>query len=218
MKFAISLEQRDHLRKRGIVPFSGLLTPLELERLNEGIEEVLADLKKARGSDLSPFERDLWRRSDKVKKIVFSRRLAELAFELLQKKPLRLAFDQLFPEKDLYSGGASMASFYGDQLSLQAHSCIKGLLGAFFLCVKHRPPLSGLSMEPGDGFFLLPSTPISLELLEGASECRFFAIGYADFFSQYLHELRDPGVHFLKSLGYVFGDRLNDRLHPILLR
>lgn len=183
MKFAISQDQRELYRKEGSISFADLLDPKELASLNEGIKAVLIPSKRK-----SPFEqgRDLWRKDENVKKIVQSKRLIDLAFELIQKKPLRLAFDQLIPE---------------NSEELNEYSCINNLLGMFFIC-----------LEDGSGSFYLPSTPLP------SFEDRFFMIAYCDKYSQYLFEERDPQVHFLKSLGYVFGDRLNDRLHPILLR
>lgn len=213
MKFAITLDQRDHLRKKKYIPFLGLLKNGEIALLNNGIEEALTSYVK--NGLLSPifFGRDLWRRSSQVKRIVFSKRLSELAFELLQKKPLRLAYDQIFFEENVHAAKPSIRSVYKENISIQAQCCITNLLGLFFFCVK-----KSLSFNEGDGFFILSTATIPLELLEMTQGGRFFAIGYADSFSQYLHEPLDLEVHFLKSLGYVFGDKLNDKMHPILFR
>jgi hypothetical protein len=180
MKFAISQEQREFFRTNGWISFADLLDPKELAILNT---IKLLNRKK------SPFDqgRDLWRKDDDVKKIVQSKRLVSLAFELIQKKPIRLAFDQWIPEKCQ---------------ELNEHSCINNLLGTFVI-----------SLEEGSGSFYLPATP-----LPNFENGPFLMIAYCDKYSQYLYEERDPQVHFLKSLGYVFGDRLSDRLHPILLR
>lgn len=216
MKFAISLDQRDHLRKSGFIPFLKLLKQEELVLLNEGIEHVL-DREKKKTTSFSFLGRDLWRQSTEVKRVVFSKRLAELAFDLLQKKPLRLAFDRFLFKEDCKEGPTA-SELYGDGLSLQAHSSMTNLLGVFFLCLGKRVSFDTWSLEAGDGFFAVSSTAIPEELLKAIQESQFFAIGYVDTFSQYLHEDRDLEVHFLKSLGYVFGDKLNDQLHPILLR
>lgn len=186
MKFAISQEQRDFFRKNGWISFVDLIDQKELASLNEGIEAALK-LKPVRGKSLLSQGRDLWRKEERVKKVVQSRRLVEFAFEWIQKKPLRLAFDQWIPE---------------NSKELNEHSAINQLLGIFFI-----------RLTDGSGAFYLPSTP-----LPDFEEGPFFMIAYCDKYSQYLYEERDPQVHFLKSLGYVFGDRLSDRLHPILLR
>jgi hypothetical protein len=54
--------------------------------------------------------------------------------------------------------------------------------------------------------------------LTPAKNSRFLLMGYGDSYSQYLHVPNDPQGHYLKSIGYVFGDHLNDSLHPLLLR
>lgn len=141
--------------------------------------------------------RDLWRTSPAIKQIVFSKRLIDLVFSLTQKKPIRLGFDQYIPEK------GDLKKVFGEEL-LQNRSSINPLKGLFLI-----------DLNSGDGYFVLPSCPLFNESLE---DHPYFLIGYGDQHSQYLYEERDPQLHFLKSLGYVFGDKLNDELHPILLR
>lgn len=199
MKFTISLDQRDYFRKNGFIPFKELLKTSEIEALTRALKK--ASLTKGR---------DLWRLNEDVKKVVFSKRLIELAYDILQKKPLRIAFDQLL-ESSQYE--KQVTDFSTDLASLQDLSCISNLEGFFLISLKTSVQLE---LEAGDGYFILPSTSLSLLKLPDASH--FFLIAFGSKFSQYLYEERDPQLHFLKSLGYVFGDKLNDRLHPILLR
>lgn len=184
MKFAISQDQRDFFRKNGWISFSDLLDSKELDSLKAGIEVAL---KPAPRKSLFQQGRDLWRKDERIKKIVQSRRLVDFAFELVQKKPIRLAFDQWIP---------------ANSKEINEHSSINNLLGIFII-----------SLADGSGSFYLPSTP-----LPSFENDPCLMIAYCDKYSQYLYEEADPQVHFLKSLGYVFGDRLNDQLHPILLR
>jgi hypothetical protein len=202
MKFTVSSEQREYFRKNGILPLSGLLNASELKDLNQAMDEVM---KRA-----DPFlhGRDLWRGSPLIKKIVFSSRLLGLAFELVQKKPLRLAFDQLLPEQ---SEGKPV-DFYSDQ-PFQDISCINDLTGLFLIAIKSQQPSE---VEEGSGFFFLPS--VSFPFLTLPPSNRYLLIGYGGLFSQYLYRPQDPHAHYLKSLGYVFGDKLNEKFHPILLR
>lgn len=184
MKFALSQEQRDFFRKNGWVSFADILDSKELDSLNGGIG---AALKPAPRKSLFQQGRDLWRKEERIKKIAQSRRLIDLAFELIQKKPIRLAFDQWIPE---------------NSKDLNEHSSINNMLGMFII-----------NLTDGSASFYLPSTP-----LPNFENSTYLMVAYCDKYSQYLFEERDPQVHFLKSLGYVFGDRLNDQLHPILLR
>lgn len=190
MKFSISLDQRTFLNKKGYVPFFHLLSSLELKILNEGIDQAL---KQDQGNG-----RDLWRLSDSVKKIVFSKRLVDLVYQLVEKKPLRLAFDQYI------SDSASV---------LENRSSVSPLVGSLLIVLNGNE-----SVGEGGGYFILPAADVTLEDFQFSPEQRFLLIGYGNIYSQYLYQPLDPHVHFLKKLGYVFGDRLNNALHPILLR
>lgn len=213
MKFSISSEQRDYFTKHRFIPFTQLLNEGELLELNQAIDSLIAN---------SPKEfplRDLWRNSAVVKKIVSSKRLLQLAFELIQKKPLRLAFDQLILEsgKSKRSGAAQLL----DQGTFQETSCINNLQGLFILCIRDNDVKSEeqpFEFSAGDGVFITPDNPFPFDTLTPSPNKRFLIVAYGNNYSQYLFEERDPYCHYLKNLGYVFGDKLNDRLHPLLLR
>ncbi|MFV0339439.1 MAG: hypothetical protein ACK5MA_02235 [Parachlamydiaceae bacterium] len=211
MKFSISSEQRDYFTKHRFIPFSHLLNEGELSELNQAIDSLLASAPK--GFAL----RDLWRSSPLIKKIVCSKRLLQLAFELIQKKPLRLAYDQLIMEARRSSKGMPFL----DQGSIQDISCINNLQGLFILCIRDYEPSENTELfefHAGDGVFITPDVPFPFDTLSPSPHKRYLIIAYGSNYSQYLFEERDPYCHFLKNLGYVFGDKLNDRLHPLLLR
>lgn len=203
MKFSGNLQQRDYFNKNGFVSFEGLLNPHELDVLNQAIDQFF------------PKSRDLYRDSDAVKKIVFSSKLVHLAYEFLQKKPLRIAFDQVLSEK----ADPLKVKLTGNE-TFQDLCCIGGLEGLFLISLKNSSePKEGMfDLSPGNGILINPTVPYPFFSFAPSIEHRFFLIGYGGVYSQYLYELRDPHCHYLKSLGYVFGDRLNDRDHPILLR
>jgi hypothetical protein len=46
----------------------------------------------------------------------------------------------------------------------------------------------------------------------------FLMIGYAPAKALYVCEKNDPNLHFLKKLGYAFGDHLNTNFHPLLYK
>jgi hypothetical protein len=208
MKFSSNLEQRDFFNKNGFVSFEGLLNPQEMDLLNQVID------------NLSPQERekfqtrDLFLRNDAVKKIVLSSKLVRLAYEFLQKKPLRIAFDQILLEKGAKANHSGKETF-------QEMCCLGGLEGIFLICIQSPMRIDDSApheLTAGNGFLISPSVPYPFFSMAPAPGHRFIMIGYGGVYSQYLYEPRDPHCHYLKSLGYVFGDRLNDRDHPILLR
>lgn len=218
MKFAISLEQKDYLKKNGFIPFSDLLTKDELITLNQGIDEALnARLQKnASNKDLFACGHDLFRDSPLVKRIVTSKKLVGLIYELVGKKPIRLAFDQLLPEHTPYSKAIDA---FSETATFQEMSGISNLQGIFLISIKTFPGLSKeTALLPASGYFILPSHPFPFLTKAPSDHHRFFLIGYGEAYSQYLYEPKDPQNHYLKSLGYVFGDKLNDREHPILFR
>lgn len=204
MKFSISLEQRAYLNKKGYVPFHQLLSDAEIDFLIEGIEEALKETK-FKG-------RDLWRLSNSVKKIVFSKRLVDVVYQLTETKPLRLAFDQYILEK----GTAPLMSYFEEGVSVQEKSCISSLVGLFLIVLNGKEGPNQLGK--GGGYFIASTTSLSPDTFLLDPDQRIFIIGYGDLYSRYLHVPNDPHVHFLKNLGLVFGDRLSDSLHPILLR
>lgn len=156
-----------------------------------------SEINILKGSLTKDKSRDLWRNIPSVKQVIFSKRLVDLVYELTLKKPIRYAFDLFIPEKE------ELKEIFGEE-PLQNRMAINPLVGLFLI-----------HMKTAEGYFILPTSTFPYESLEPGP---YFLIGYGDKYSQYLYEMRDPNAHFLKSLGYVFGDRLNDSLHPILLR
>jgi hypothetical protein len=212
MKFSISLDQRYFLNQKGYIPFYALLSNQELKTLNDALQS-----KKLAG------KHDLWRENDAIKQIVFSRRLVNLVYELTNTKPLRIAFDHYLPEKSKsmldVEKKTSVEEFFENPIPLQDRMSINPLVGMFLLILNTDGEINEeTTVAAGGGYFILPTTTFSLDELSLTPNQRLFLIGYGDSHSQYLYELRDPDVHFLKTLGYVFGDRLNDNLHPILFR
>jgi hypothetical protein len=47
---------------------------------------------------------------------------------------------------------------------------------------------------------------------------RYLLIVFANRRAQYVLNANDPHAHALKHKGYVFGDRLREELHPIVIR
>lgn len=212
MKFSISLDQRFFLNQKGYIPFYALLSNQELKTLNDALQS-----KNPAGNH------DLWRENDSIKQIVFSRRLVNLVYELTNTKPLRIAFDHYLPEKSKSKLDAekktSVEEFFENSTPLQERMSINPLVGMFLLILNTDGEINEeTTVTAGGGYFILPTTTFSIDELSLTPNQRLFLIGYGDSHSQYLYEIRDPDVHFLKNLGYVFGDRLNDNLHPILFR
>ncbi len=187
--------------------------------------------------------RDLWRADPLLKKFISQAKFAEIAVELTEKIPLRLGFDQLFPRlcESLYEKEPSYlySSFLKEDYTLQEASCLSGLAVGIMLSLGpcserlgsqrvlpdalwNREPRPGVitpfPSKPGHAVFFQPQRPIRWNFIAEQGANRFLLIVYTGSTAYYQRETNDPHVHALKKLGYVFNDRLTDRLHPVVIR
>ena len=201
MRYSIHTQHCDFFNEHNAVEFEEVLTQAELQSLDEAIEESLAtrlnvkaiDLEKKSRKALYAEGRDLWRLSLPVKKLVSGTKLAQIAFDLTQVKPLRLVFDQYLPN----------GTFLNHERPFGEQCCIQGFVCGVLLI------LSG--DKAGNALYFSPSYIFSEE-----NKDKMLLIGYAQQMSLYIHQEKDPHLHDLKKLGYHFGDRLNDKLHPLI--
>lgn len=224
MKFSIDFEQRNFFRKNKAIEFEELFSTPMLFHLKEGIEKGLSilipKLTHATSEEIFRAGRDLFRINPLVKKEISHHRLTALLFDLIQEKPLRLGFDQLFPasHKDIYT------KLYPNKLPFKNLSCVNNLLCLQLVCISGEGPEPNFPegdpfpSKPGNGVYFLPDYEIDFEKLSYRKNQTFLLIGYTGLHSQYLFVPEDPQCHTLKKIGFVFGDNLNDNLHPVILR
>lgn len=139
--------------------------------------------------------RDLSHTVATVQEITYSHRLAKLASELTRVRVLRFGFDQVLCQPIVMS-------------NLQSEVCIQGLVCALFLCLDGDASMHAIFALPTADLATLPLDP----------EKRYFVIGWAEEKALYRLEPKDVHTHQLKKHGYVFGDRLKEKWHPILTR
>lgn len=243
MKYTIIGDHRDYFQKNHAIEFEELLTQSQLSDLDESIDEVLAgrlqiaqkNLAAQTPHSLFMAGRDLWRTHISIRKIVTSARLAHIASELIEIKPLRLGYDQFF-------SGGSLRWTYGQenhpysQLLSEVHSladisCLQGVLCGLMLCLSFshegqsiqlpkdaEAPLNIFCSKPGSGVYFDPSSPIDFSQLTHRKGDRYLLITYVQPSSVYLLKENDIHTHALKSVGYVFGDKLKEKLNPIVFR
>ncbi len=227
MKFAVHFQHRDYFNKQGFIEFQDLLSPAQLDPLNHSIQEVLAQrmnipvigLSEAQPQLLFLQGYDLWRSNPTIRKTVASPKLAEIASELTQQQPLRLGFDEYFPSPLNYLELLKQ----GD---LNGLSCIQGIVCGLMLCLKgpavESPTTAAassiFSRIPGHAVFFHPTSPIDLQELGSNSEYAYLLITYVKSNAVYTFQPNDPHTHALKQWGYSFGDKLSDKLNPILTK
>lgn len=159
------------------------------ELLSEQEQKLLLQGVKASGCRYN-----LSYKSTDVKKITWLPRLARLAAELTGKRQMRFGFDKLV---DLpFTSG-----------TLQAQSCISPLTCALVV---------SLDSPFGHGMFVQPG--VDLATVPFPEQGTVLIIAWAEARAQYLYEERDPHLHELKHEGFVFGDRLQEKWHPVLIR
>jgi len=237
MKFSVAKEHRDFFQKHQAIEFEGLLPPEQVLRFNQAVDEALVQrlgitadkIRHQPPQKLFLDGRDLWRTNPLLKKMVMHLSCAEIASELIEHKPLRLGYAQLFPQispllfKTHHNN--DYALFLQQQISLEACSCLQGVLCGLMLCLtgdgedETGKPSEGIDIfakKAGSGIFFHPDLPISFQNLQQHPNQRYLLIVYTHRNTVYRLQPADPQTHALKHCGYVFGDRLTDKLNPIV--
>lgn len=245
MKLAISPEQRQFFRKHRKLELEDLLKSDQLKKINLGLESVLEqrlNVKRDRVFLEPPGRiyaagRDLWRSDEALKKLVLSSQLAELASELIEFKPLRIGFDQFYPSMPVEARPIGYSDSYRETLlhpqTLKDLSCVQGVLCALAICLAgsendapkiqsaEAPALSSSVIFPsraGNAVIFDPQVTIDFHSILQEEPHRYLLITYTHATSLYFLQETDPLTHEMKRLGYVFGDRLSDKLNPIVYR
>lgn len=242
MKFAIAKEHRDFFQKQGIIEFEDFLSSDQLKLFNQAVDQALAErlsmpverLKLLPSESFFAQGRDLSRANEVLRKYVCQARFAEIASELIEKKPLRLGYDQLFPARYQAKFGPEQkqkvyTQFIEQTTDLETISCLQGVVCGLMLCLgttgqsipEESVPVEGIDIyprQPGHAIYFNPKTAINLHNLYAHPGQRFYLIVYTQATAHYQLQTHDPHTHTLKHLGYVFNDKLNDKLHPIVYR
>jgi hypothetical protein len=223
MRFALNSDHKDFYSKNGFVEFENLIAPDSLASLQKEIDETLSSRLKTFSSRLADqpktalFEKgfDLWRENSAIKKALTRITFSDIASELFQTPFLRIGFDQYI---DTGSGAERPLT---DPLSLNQMSCANPLVGALIISFSEQsvdPQICPIPSQPGRGIFLSADKVIPWDQLFSQHSVRLLLFAYAAKKTFYRLEKNDPHTHVWKGLGYVFGDLLNDHLHPVLHR
>ncbi|MBA2726971.1 MAG: hypothetical protein H0U49_02215 [Parachlamydiaceae bacterium] len=236
MKFAITADQRQYFHQHQLLELEGLLSGSQIKHLTSAIEASVFKKKDTPGvkyinlpvDELFMAGYDVWRTDPAIAKIVTDVKYAEIAGELTHSRILRLGYDQWFPANPVEPRKKSADSLYYKMLSKTASlrnvCCLQGVRCGIMLCLSDSniasdTPYEGVfSHTAGNGVFIAPERGIDFTTLLNRPGQQFLLIVYTEKTTLYTMQEGDPHVHELKRLGYVFGDRLNDRLNPIIYR
>lgn len=231
MKLATDKAHRDYFYKHGVIEFDALFTPDQVREMNVTIDNILCKNLGIRRDQLvrqSPQEiflhgRDLYREDEALKKHVLHRRLAEIAVELTEARSLRIGYEQLFvgeTKEPLIENVYNQ--FLHQEGTLQNKSCITPVVCGLMLCLEPATfpeiPPALFPKTAGSGVFFKPDLPFDLTFLSHAQGGRYLLIVYAHPRTVYILNDNDPHTHALKHKGYVFGDKLSDKLNPLIYR
>lgn len=235
MKFATAKEHRDFFQKQGWIEFDEFLTSQQLEKANLWIDQALAmrqnipieKLHFLSSEKLYLNGHDLWRTNQNLLKLATQPRFVKIVSELIDKKPLRLGYDQFLPVHKKVEGGEQTYSHFLEQTAnLETISCLREILcGMIWNLGNAAENISetsdGIDVFPkkrGNAIFFRPEAMVNWNNLKHHPEQNFYMVVFTGAISHYFLQPTDPHTHALKGLGYIFNDKLKDNLHPIVYR
>ena len=200
MRYVLASEHHDFFANQGHISFDDVL-PTDLL---ENAEKVLTENG-----------RDLWRKKEAVRALVFHKTCAQIASELTRSPIIRIGFDQGLCANQ-------PPPFNEITYSLSDLSCIQPLIcGLMIRLTDGELPNKTTAFCPCPEkkrsiLFFSPKALITLEPLSRLANQKFLLIAYTGKQAMYVSREKDPFLHTLKSLGYAFGDHLNTTTHPQL--
>lgn len=222
MKFTLTREQRHFFQEKGFIEFDEFITEKQIDAINMGIDVALPS-SHIRSSAEQQFlqGRDLWRRTESLRKWACQPLFGQIISELTLKTPIRLGFDQLLPgitseEPGIYH------DFMNKTSTLEECCCIKGIQGGLLLCLSsgegERTEQDLFPLRAGSAVFIGPSTPWDRTHLFHHADQRYYLIVYTESLAWYQLQPGDPHTHDWKKFGYVLNEKLISPLHPIVYR
>lgn len=231
MKYAVAPEQRRFFERHHSIVFEGLLSQEQVAALKAGIIHTLGlrldvreeELHQATAQQIFTAGHDIWRTHASVKKIALQQALGELMYELCDERPIRIAYDQLLPALRNVPFRGAEPKTYADlivkEATLESISSVQGILGGIFICIEPpHQPLEGWPAQPGDALIASKEYWIHLHKLQELSGALFYLLAYSKDKGVYVLKPADPHTHALKQAGYIIGDRLIEKLNPIVYR
>lgn len=223
MRFTASLEHRTFFSKNRYLECGELFSEEQVSALSQQIEGALTRKLKTKGRDATPSELfqegyDLWRDNPEIKKVVLKNSLAHIAAALFKTHCLRIAYD-------LYLSSDGTEAPLTNILSIAQISCVKPIAGACLIRLSNEPigqtvdqAQCPIPSQAGHVVFLSPDFLLHWDQVFALKQLKCLLIVYAPKQAIYHLDPKDPHTHVFKRLGYVFGDRLDDTLNPIIYR
>lgn len=225
MRYTAPMGLIHYFHSHHVIELDNLLSEQELSLLTPAIDKSLAlrlGMIQENLVNLTPFDlyqagHDLSRTDETIKKIIWSKKLAEIIHEFTGQKPIRFAYDQVF------RAGNNLNSppppFFSAATNLEQMTALQGQLYGLMLTLQEGEGVSApFSPKKGSGMLFTSHYPINFETLYKCTKQNYLLIVFTGAISVVLHKEQLPHPYAFKQLGYGIGDTLSDDLHPILLR
>jgi hypothetical protein len=211
MRVVVSREQHFFFERCNYLCLENVLTNREIDDLTQAAERELlmrwsAQPQERFDDSTVLFGKNLSLSSEPIRKILFSLRLSEIAFQLTNKRPLRFGFDQMWRIPHIPT-----------DCTIDSLSSVAPLVVGVIIALDERRGVKEemFPFERGSVTFISPT--LRLCVPQG-DRGRFLLMAFAHDRPQYRFQPSDVHTHELKRLGYVFGDILKETTHPVLYR
>ena len=193
MQYLILDSQINFFLAHGYIEFEDVFSLDEISELEKEIDTLL------KSDNSYGNARDLFRKSEILKKITFSKKISSIVSNLTKRTSLKVASDQVF-----YSSNNP----FDKEVSLDDINSFQSLVCAVVI---------RFSSDQNSLLFISPDLLINFEELFSEGD-KFYMVVYGDDRTIYKQNLKDPNVNFLKKFGYAFGDPLKKEFHPIVYK
>jgi len=190
MRYTVSSPQLSLFKREQKIEFEALFSEEEIDALKKELDRAYAE---------KPTGYELQREDLPLTKGMKLTRFGQIASALMKKSPLRLAFIKYHLD---YPTSATI-----DQISSVTEVC-----GSAILALENND-LELLPQQKGNAIFYDTRHPLPFPI-EGA----FLLLVFTTDKARYRLNDSDPYTHYLKNLGYGFGDRLTTESHPYIAR
>lgn len=208
MKYLTTIQQQNTFKNQGYLELEALFSLEEVETLKRLLDVALASHLGISSKEI-PFTSlenrfisgyELQRDHPPLNKAMKFSKLGQIVSGLFKEKCLFAAFTQYYP----FLPSPSSLINIGSLTEIVGGVLIGFSPSTLDLCPKH----------PGNAVFfqsdiLLPFPQWDFPLL---------LIAFASANARYFFQGNDPHTHFLKKLGYAFGDKLTQETHPLIFR
>lgn len=218
MKFTLDKSSLETFNKDRIIELEGFYSPEKIVDINREIDSLLAKEKVELREDAMKLGHNLFLQMPNYKRLFQLPLLAEIVYELISVKPLRLAYDQLLVAAADTFDQNSATSFLTPELTLEKRSSVNELVMGVMIALNAKEAMIPFSGEPGRVVFFSPETSIPFDFLKDRLADRYLLLAFSSAHAQYLYNDLDPQNHYLKKMGYVYGDKLKDSVSPIVFR